>query len=253
MRIEADAWLSRIFDYPVFKLSLPVESQDGSLFEISSKVLCASAQAKNAFYYAKVPTTHVGLVQLLTATGFTVVDVNVTFERQPAEQPDWTDGRKVIVRDVLPKEHGSVLDIAATCFVYSRFHLDPQIPKQLANAVKREWINSYCHQRRGERLFVAELDGRLAGFNAVLTTTLDGSSVRVIDLIGVANAYQGFGVGKSLVKHFIHDSFSKHKRLRVGTQAANLPSMRLYEGCGFRVAETVYVLHAHVRDGEIRR
>lgn len=253
MRIEPDAWLARIFDCPVFKVLLPAQPEEGVIPGISPEVLRASAQDKTAFYYAKVPTVRVGLVQVLTAAGFTVVDVNVTFEREPGEQPDWTGGRNVIVRDVLPKEHECVLDIAATCFVYSRFHLDPQIPKELANAVKREWVNSYCHKRRGERLLVAELDGRPVGFNAVLTTTLDGLSVRVIDLIGVASAYQGSGVGKSLVRHFIHDSVGKYERLRVGTQAANLPSMRLYEGCGFRVAETVYVLHAHVRDGEIRR
>jgi hypothetical protein len=32
----------------------------------------------------------------------------------------------------------------------------------------------------------------------------------------------------------------------VGTQAANIPSLRLYESFGFRVCETAYVLHAHV-------
>ena len=36
------------------------------------------------------------------------------------------------------------------------------------------------------------------------------------------------------------------RTLRVGTQVANVPSLRLYENCGFRVAESAYVLHGHL-------
>jgi len=51
------------------------------------------------------------------------------------------------------------LDIAESAFVYSRFHLDPLVPKELANRVKREWIANYVRRQRGERLLVAEVDG----------------------------------------------------------------------------------------------
>jgi hypothetical protein len=33
--------------------------------------------------------------------------------------------------------------------------------------------------------------------------------------------------------------------MRVGTQIANIPSLRLYERLGFTMAESAYVLHAH--------
>ena len=35
------------------------------------------------------------------------------------------------------------------------------------------------------------------------------------------------------------------KTVRVGTQIANIPSLRLYESLGFRIADTHYVLHYH--------
>ena len=253
MKIEPDGWLAGVFGHPVFKVSLSDQEGSEGISPVSEETLCISSQGQPAFYYAKIPTTQVRRVRTLTAAGFSVVDVNVTFEREPVRCPDWTAGGNIIVRDILPSEHECVLDIAASCFVYSRFHLDSQVPNQVANAVKRAWIDSYCHKRRGERLLVAELDGKPVGFNAVLATAMGIEPVRVIDLIGVDKAYQGRAVGKRLVEHFIHDSAGRYARLRVGTQAANIPSMRLYEGCGFRVAETAYLLHAHVRDGEVIR
>ena len=35
------------------------------------------------------------------------------------------------------------------------------------------------------------------------------------------------------------------RELRVGTQAANVPSVRLYEPLGFSLASAAYVLHLH--------
>ena len=253
MRIEPDTWLAGIFGYPTFKVSRGADPSQRLSPSLSVRTLCESACGQAAFFYAKIPTARVDDVRMLGAAGFTVVDVNVTFEREPAELPDWQAGHGAIIRDLLPADFGTVCDIAASCFVYSRFHLDPLIPNTLANAVKRAWIESYCHRRRGECLLVAELDGKVVGFNAILATAINEKSVRVIDLIGVDSACQGRGVGRQLVNNFVHSSAGRAAAVRVGTQAANVPSMRLYERCGFNILDTMYVMHAHVLDGEVLR
>jgi ribosomal protein S18 acetylase RimI-like enzyme len=121
----------------------------------------------------------------------------------------------------------------------------------ISDRVKREWIANYVKGQRGDDFFVAVFNGRTIGFNAVLNSFLQDSQVRVIDLIGVDRAFQRHGTGKKLLEHFIHDSFGKYSLLRVGTQIANIPSMRLYAHFGFYIAEAAYVLHAHVRNGEV--
>src|SRR5262249_19129745 len=88
--------------------------------------------------------------------------------------------------------------------------------------------------------------GKPVGFLAVLQTTVHGKTSRVIDLVGVDSAYQGHGVGKGLIGFFLAECARLNAEARVGTQAANIPSLRLYESLGFRVCETPYVLHAHV-------
>jgi GNAT superfamily N-acetyltransferase len=156
----------------------------------------------------------------------------------------------VMIQDIEPIYYDTVLDIAGSCFVYSRFHLDPAIPDRLAHAVKRAWVQSYIEGNRGERLLVALLDGQPAGFLAVLQTTVQGEPCRVIDLIGVHHRYQGKGVGKALVAFLIKESGGRYSALRVGTQVANIPSLRLYESLGFRLQDATYVLHAHVGEGK---
>jgi dTDP-4-amino-4,6-dideoxy-D-galactose acyltransferase len=239
MKIDADSWMTTVFGYDVFRVA--PEGIDTAVVRQHQR----AREGRRAFYYAKVPTARVDQVQALASLGFGVVDVNVTFERLPGDD---VDQPTVVVRDATPKDRDALLDIAENCFVYSRFHLDPQVPNRIANAVKREWVDSYLHGRRGEKVRVAEDVGRPVGFLAVLAAKCHGKDARVIDLVGVAGDCQGRGVGKSLVSAFVRERAPGCALLRVGTQAANIPSMRLYERCGFRVAETTYVLHAHVNE-----
>jgi hypothetical protein len=51
-------------------------------------------------------------------------------------------------------------------------------------------------------------------------------------------------------------AFVEHYRgrgaLLVGTQVANIPSVRLYERMGFSLSSSQYVLHLHVEKGQAR-
>jgi ribosomal protein S18 acetylase RimI-like enzyme len=249
MRIEPDAWLAEVLGHPAFRVYWPAPPTDLSAGAEAPRAALAGSPAGSAFYYAKVPARGVDQVRALCSLGFAVVDVNVSFERSPDAHTGLPTRPWIQVRDMRPADHADVLDIAGHCFTYSRFHLDPFIAREQANGVKREWVRNYILGRRGERVLVAEWDGAPVGFLAVLAADVPGRSCRVIDLIGVAPERQGRGVGRALVDHFIRAYAGGCDRLRVGTQVANTPSARLYEGCGFRLADSAYVLHAHVKDG----
>lgn len=239
MKFVSDAWLSEVFGYDVFKAHL--ENNE----TLDSKSIFPKELPKRAFYYAKTPVTAVSQIGDLTNAGFRVVDVNVTFERQPENV---ASAENIIVRDVKPEDETDILKIAETSFLYSRFHLDPYVSKELADKIKREWIANYIRKRRGERLLVAEVNGKPAGFLAELATN---ENVGVIDLIGVDKTMQGQGIGKRLVQFHINDAMEKYSSLLVGTQIANIPSMRLYQTCGYEISNSTYVLHAHVNEGKV--
>jgi len=234
--IDADAWLAEVMGRPVYRVALVATDSEPTAANGSAEL------AGPGFYYAKVPARDLAAVHRLAGYGFNVVDVNVVLERVPATVESSTG---VTIRDCRDDDREAVLDIAQSCFVYSRFHLDPLVPNDLADAVKREWIRNYVLGARGERLAVAVVDGRPAGFLASLAVESVGQRVRVIDLIGVDSELQGRGIGRALVDEFKTSAVGRFDRLRVGTQVANAPSIRLYEQCGFRFAASSYVLHAH--------
>lgn len=242
MKFVTDAWLSKVFGYDVIRMNL---EKDETIDPVD--VFSRTSLPQRAFYYAKVPVTAVGQAGALTTAGFRVIDVNVTFERVPA---NIASANRIVIRDVKLEDEGPILMIAESSFLYSRFHLDPFVSKELANKIKREWIANYVRKQRGEKLLIAEVNGKPAGFLAMLATG-DSDKTGVIDLIGVAKNMQGHGVGKALVEYHIQDAYQKYSRLIVGTQIANVPSMRLYEKCGYGISNSSYVLHAHVSEGKV--
>jgi len=251
MKAVLDTWLTEVFGYQVFKLSLPGDAPLQPLSHISIQDMVRASPAEQAFFFAKAPMDRVDQVRTLSAAGFIVVDTNIVLRRAPEVLPLDRETDTVKVRDVQPQDHDAILRIAESSFVYSRFHLDSRIGASTANRVKREWVNSYFTAKRGDRLLVAEIDGRAVGFLAVLAAVEDGLPAGVIDLIAVSRSHQRCGVGRALVRSFITDSFGRFQLLIVGTQAANEPSIRLYESCGFRFRRATYVLHAHAARGEI--
>ena len=76
------------------------------------------------------------------------------------------------------------MTIAEREYDVSRFHLDPGIPDDVARSIKRDWVDNYFTGARGDRMFVAEHDGEVAGFQLVLDTP----EAAVIDLIAVAGS-----------------------------------------------------------------
>lgn len=220
--LRSDGWLSEVFGYPVYAVDeAPAE-----------------APPAPAFLYAKVPVADVARVRRLGAAGFSVVDTNVTLAFDACDNLSQANDAVGVVR---PEERDAVLDVAGSCFRTSRFHLDPAIPDELADRVKRAWVASYFDGSRGLELLVARDGERPVGFLAVLETE-DGA--RAIDLVGVARAAQGRGFGRALVAEFVRRHAGRE--LLVGTQVANVRSLELYRRAGFGIVRASYVLHRHV-------
>ncbi len=216
-----DPWLAEVMRRPVFRVE-----GSGSADELA---------LAPGFYFAKVASDRVADVRALERRGFGVVDTNVTFELQREVVVD-TD---VEVGELVAADADAVLAIAGSAFRYSRFHLDPEIGEPLAHHVKREWIRNCVRGVRGDRLLVARVGGRPVGFLAPLVS----HGTAVIDLIAVATDAHGRGAGTALVAAFCA-RYAGKPRL-VGTQVANVPSIRLYTKLGFALARSQYILHHH--------
>lgn len=257
MKIIKDSWLASIFAYPVFKVDILSQSpEDNNPAESLAHLSRHIAEQPQALYYAKISTGEVDYVQKLSAIGFYVVDVNVTFgmnAKSSSSPSKPAEPLPCYISEASVDNYQEILDIAASSFILSRFHLDPLIPEAVANRIKHDWILSYTKKSRGDKLFAALQDGKPVGFLAAIAGESEGASVRTIDLIGVKKSHQGQGIGRALTDFFIDYYKDKCDHLTVGTQVANIPSMRLYQKMGFSIINSQYVLHLHVIDGHARK
>jgi|CXWL01.1.fsa_nt_gi ribosomal protein S18 acetylase RimI-like enzyme len=238
--LAADDWLAGPMGMPCFRLNAAAE-------RLAERLNSALPRGR-AFVYAKLPPAEVALLQRLEGAGLRMVDVNVQLALDGANAAAGAVGPMAVA--VASSEEGVLArDIAGRCFRYSRFHLDPQVARPTADAIKREWITSYCRGARGAELLVAKAEGAVLGFLAVLVADTADGRTAYIDLIGVDAAAQRRGAADALVRAFINRWTGKAGRLAVGTQLANLPSLALYQKHGFRVVNASYVLHGHFLDG----
>jgi dTDP-4-amino-4,6-dideoxy-D-galactose acyltransferase len=188
------------------------------------------------FFQVKVGADDIARVGSLEAAGFRTIDVNVTFRRD-AGQP--VPASELETRYARADDRAAVAAIAQRHVSVSRFHLDPQIPDEVATTIKRDWAENFFRGARGDRMLVVERGGEVVGFELVLDT--DAGSI--IDLIAVTAPQRGHGAGSALVSGLI--ASRPECPVLVGTQVSNIGAMRFYERLGFTAAGAQFVLHRH--------
>jgi ribosomal protein S18 acetylase RimI-like enzyme len=227
--LTPDVWLSGIFGYPALRVG--ADPTGSPLSKLDAR--------QPFFAYAKLDVSEVSRLATLTDAGFRVVDTALTFDGVISGTPGSH------VRFARPEDRAQVARIAGSAFRYSRFHLDPRVPAGVADAIKSSWAANYFDGNRGDGMVVAERDGKVAGFLQLLRAPQDRL---IIDLIGVDPVLQGQGLGREMILHAARHGIGDNRIpaiITVGTQAANIPSVRLYESLGLRLRSAQYVAHHH--------
>lgn len=199
----------------------------------------AAALAKGVFFAdAKIGTSDVASAGILADAGFRVVDTLMTFGGDISISVGAAPG--FTVRLARSEDRADVEHVAEASFRYSRFHLDPRVPDPVAHRIKRDWAANFFAGRRGDAMIVAADEDGVRGFLLLVTPA---QAPAVIDLIAVAPDRQARGLGRAMVLA-ARDAYGKRGFI-VGTQAANIPSLRFYQSLGLRSRDTQYVFHFH--------
>jgi ribosomal protein S18 acetylase RimI-like enzyme len=229
-RLSADAWLSGVLGRPAWAVSPEGATPLSELHKPGAQ-----------FATAKLDASDTEAAVALQVFGFRVVDTALTLELASPAPGKHPAG----VRFARPEDRPAVEAIAGSAFRYSRFHLDPQIPKSLADRVKTVWAGNWFSGQRGDAMVVAEDGGKVAGFLQLIWA---GEQWLVIDLIAVRPQSARQGLARGMIAFAQANGTGDARRpsgMVVGTQAANAPSVRLYESLGFRLQQARFVLHHH--------
>lgn len=194
----------------------------------------------SGFVYAKVKTSNIAEISRLERIGFNLIDTNIQLQRSASES--WDDrniSSSCRIELGEPSDLKDVERIAASSFLFSRFHLDPKIENSVANEIKRQWATNFFAGKRGDFMVVAKDQNQTIGFLLLL----DQEDKRTIDLIAVSKVHRGKGLASAMIRFAAKEALGR--QIVVGTQVANSPALRSYENLGFRAYESYYVLHYH--------
>jgi ribosomal protein S18 acetylase RimI-like enzyme len=225
--LSFDPWLSGLLGKPAYHLSMHASPHGEPLRELAPGP---------AFVDAKVPTGDLADVRLLESSGFRIVDVSVQLAADTQSIPR-LDRPEIDFANA--GDEDGVAAIAEKSFIFDRFHADP-LTSPAAGAVKREWARNFFRGKRGTWMVVARQRVGVVGFLQLLRVKAN----LVVDLIAVTEGARGCGLGQAMIS-FAARHCGPFERVEVGTQVTNAPSLRLYEGLGFRAHSSQYVLHCH--------
>ncbi|HEX2096181.1 MAG TPA: GNAT family N-acetyltransferase [Solirubrobacterales bacterium] len=165
------------------------------------------------------------------AVGFWPVDSRVTLRREPGAAPrdGGAGGDAVEVRLAGEADRAALTALAREAHTDTRFFFDRGFPREGAEELYERWLARGFESPEREVL-VADRRGEAVGYVIV---SIDPPA---IELIAVAQAARGEGVGRALVAAVI-DRYPDSP-VTVVTQGRNVAALRLYEAAGFRVTSS---------------
>jgi len=188
-----------------------------------------NANPVDCLYFLAAPESET--LKLAAKAGFRFVDARVTLDyvlpkNARAESSGYV---RTATREDLPE----LQRIASESHHDSRFYVDGNFARPACDELYRIWISKGLENKEG-RVFVAEQDSKLVGYNSIYQSEGEGT----ISLIAIDSRYRGQGLATHLMNR-AEQWFREQnvERVTVPTQAANIPALRLYESRGFKITK----------------
>jgi dTDP-4-amino-4,6-dideoxy-D-galactose acyltransferase len=229
-------WDSEFFGFPVARLA------DGPVTGLSARralAECREAGVHVLTYLAAAGDD--GSVRVVEGCGFHLLDIRLTLEWRVADAvglaPPSGD-----VRPFRPGDEADLAAIARTSFQETRYFLDGSFPRERCEMLYETWVRRSA-AGWAERVFVAERDGRAAGFvSCHLPTGAEGS----IGIMAVREGLRGAGLGAALMsaaRAWFAEAGARC--VTVVTQGRTVPAQRLYQRSSFVTRRAELWYHAH--------
>lgn len=214
-RLVKQPFDSSILGGPVYRLEIAIESETPEIRNlVPADAILVSARLPAAW---QRPTEQ---------SGFREIETLIQLERTLSEQDRQPAPSTIRLSD--PSDAESCAAVAEAVFRSDRYHADPMVPEMVANRIKAAWARNEVSGRT-DRTFIWEQEGQIAGFNGCLLQ----ARVLTIDLIAVAEAFQGRGIGAALIKAAFSHYADLADRAVIATQDSNTGALALYRKLGF--------------------
>lgn len=242
------AWDSAFFGLPMARVDYLLASGREQVPPALEAVLDAMRTRGICHVSARTDVADIELTMLLESSGFRLMDSLVTYTTRPRKEPPNPVREVGIIRDFKPEDGEELVRIASEAYrgFRGRFHLDPHISNERADAFYVEWARQSVALTMADTILVSEgSDGRLLGFLAFRRRE-PVSSVGGVPVFGgglgacrvdTPGAYAGLIRAGTVWAH------ERDGVAECQTQNYNFPTIRIYEAVGAHYVRAEYTLH----------
>ena len=229
--LRLDKWDSYFFKTPIARLSISGRRKYRSLNEQIEKLIEKAKAARVGYLVIKLEHPRLSyekaLLKFCMRKCGESIELVCTHPRLVDEGPL----AGCTIRFFKRQDQKSVSQIAKDAFRRSYLYKCGFAARSQVDRYHSKWIENLS-KKRGCRIFVAELGGKVIGFIA-LNTNLAKKKARII-LIAIHKKYRGRGYGGLLIKACLGWAATRNKSIYVKTQKNNLRSLTLYRKMGFK-------------------
>jgi hypothetical protein len=244
-------WDSQFFAVPMGRIDYVLASAGASVEHIERAVAGTMRAARDAglqHLAARVDVADLRTMGVLEAAGFRTMDALVTYIMRPGKDAHPEVRPVGTIRDATPADTEAIVAITADAYrgYRGRFHLDPHLSSERADALYLEWARACASRTLADTVVVAEdAAGEVSGYLAYrrrepvsrIASPLFGGGLGAVrrDSPG---AYTG------LIQEGSRRAHAAGAVSECQTQNYNFAVIRVYEAAGFHYVRAEYTLHA---------
>ena len=231
------------FGFPVYNLGQP-NPTDNQDFENPLDLAEIKKYLGSDFILAaRIDSGSRLMIDTLQELGFRVFETTLHPKLVIGEDSPLFGHERVQIELADSSEFAQIEEIAKSAFKVSRFHRDPSILDQAADARFAGWVRS-SHLDPLKSVYVFRIDGSsaIAGFFVVRRQ----GQQSFWELTAIASEYRGQGRARIVWESFVSlDVSAGVKVIETNISSENLAVVGLYPKIGFRFARSSQVVHFH--------
>jgi L-amino acid N-acyltransferase YncA len=241
-------WDSRFFGVPMGRIEYLL-APNATLTAAALKAAVEDLRGRGVRHVsARVDVADIESIGIYEAHGFRLMDSLVTYITRPRKEPPNVVKEVGTIRPFRSEDADALVEITAEAYrgFRGRFHLDPNIPKDRADAFYAEWARQCVGAEMADMILVSEgADGRLLGFLAF----------RRREPVSTTGGVAVFGGGLGACRSDAPGAYAgliragtiwAHEREGVAecqTQNYNFAVIRIYEAVGAHYVRAEHTLH----------
>jgi hypothetical protein len=244
-------WDSAFFGVPMGRIDYVLASAGATAEHVDAAVtgsLDAARLAGLRHITARVDVADLRTLGILEARGFRTMDALVTYIMRPKKDAHPEVRPLGAIREATPGDGRDILDITEEAYrgYRGRFHLDPHLPDDRADAFYVEWARQCIAGRMADTVLVADDgSGRILGFLAYRRREPVSSLAAPVFGGGLgASRSDGVGAYTGLIQAGSMRAHAAGAVSECQTQNYNFAVVRVYESAGFHYVRAEYTLHA---------